>query len=526
MAEGGVYYLRSFTNDGDLEKENNKQEILSHEDEEEVKNTEHPKITEVKKQREKIAQGDAVDEVVMTGSDATSTCRRKVGSRNDGLDDEAIKSPQRNTSQQNLTVQKELYQGRSSVSDSRLTTVPKVTAVPDQIEDNYPISRKGKNLTQSQIYLNPRQEPGRPIPGVIGNGTNHFYGIPDPDRHDEYIPRHPQRQFIQGSSNNHCEFIRASGDHHIQHSEENNAFEPRPRLPTFNGKGDWKSFWVQFQFLSQRCNWDENRQLGHLVSCIQDEAMEYVSRLPVDVRSRLPQLVNALERRFGDYVLPETHRASLQSIKKNSKETLQEYSARVHMLMIKAYPGLEGSKIFVDMTIEHLVNGLADPNLIYDVMTKKPTTVEQALDMIQWHECCKGISRRKLNVRQVTETEEFEKEILNVNRVNGKRFVTEERLQQFGRELKESIIEAMTAVVSKQNLSNTAVKNETGNRMASSSKSYSKQEENVICYNCHQKGHYAKFCSNRRPKDRRIHGTERRTESDEAHDSTRNHLNY
>ena len=210
MAEGGAYYLRSFTNDGDLEKENNKQEILSHEDEEEVKNTEHPKITEVKKQREKIAQGDAVDEVVvMTGSDATSTCRRKVGSRNDGLDDEAIKSPQRNTSQQNLTVQKELYQGRSSVSDSRLTTVPKVTAVPDQIEDNYPISRKGKNLTQSQIYLNPRQEPGRPIPaGVIGNGTNHFYGIPDPDRHNEYIPRHPQRQFIQSSSNNHCEFIR------------------------------------------------------------------------------------------------------------------------------------------------------------------------------------------------------------------------------------------------------------------------------------------------------------------------------
>ena len=254
--------------------------------------------------------------------------------------------------------------------------------------------------------------------------------------------------------------------------------------------------------------------------------MEYVSRLPVDVRSRLPQLVNALERRFGDYVLPETHRASLQSIKKNSKETLQKYSARVHMLMIKAYPGLEGSKIFVDMTIEHLVNGLADPNLIYDVMTKKPTTVEQALDMIQWHECCKGISHRKLNVRQVTETEEFEKEILNVNRVNGKRFVTEERLQQFGRELKESIVKAMTAVVSKQNLSNTAVKNETGNKMASSSKSYSKQDENVICYNCHQKGHYAKFCSNRRPKDRRIHSTERRTESDEAHDSTRNHLNY
>ena len=95
--------------------------------------------------------------------------------------------------------------------------------------------------------------------------------------------------------------------------------EPRPRLPTFDGKGDWRSFLIKFSLLVDRYGWDETTELGHLISCLQDDAMFYVSRLDSQTRSSLNFLMNALERRFGDHVLPETHLASLQALRKNHR---------------------------------------------------------------------------------------------------------------------------------------------------------------------------------------------------------------
>ena len=176
--------------------------------------------------------------------------------------------------------------------------------------------------------------------------------------------------------------------------------EPRVRLTTFDGKNDWQPFWVQFQFLTSNYGWDDSKKLGHLISCLQGAAMGYAAQLPVSIRSNLHSLTDSLARRFCDHVLPETYRANLQSMKRQPREDLYEYADRVKTLMTKAYPGLENTQLYVEMTIEYLVNGLADKNLIYDVLTKKPQTIEEALEMITWHECCKGSEKRTM-VRQV-----------------------------------------------------------------------------------------------------------------------------
>ena len=66
--------------------------------------------------------------------------------------------------------------------------------------------------------------------------------------------------------------------------------------------------------------------------------------------------------------------------------------------------------------------------------------------MIAWHECCKESTRKKTNARQITTFEEDQTvyPVLNcasldseIRRINGKKFVTEERLIQFGRDLKQ-----------------------------------------------------------------------------------------
>ena len=105
--------------------------------------------------------------------------------------------------------------------------------------------------------------------------------------------------------------------------------EPKPRLPTFNGKQDWDAFYVQFEFLASQFGWDANKKLSYLMAGLQDGALEYVSKLPANTRMNLQDLTESLKRRFGDSVLPETHRAALDLVKKEPKENLREYAARV-----------------------------------------------------------------------------------------------------------------------------------------------------------------------------------------------------
>ena len=101
------------------------------------------------------------------------------------------------------------------------------------------------------------------------------------------------------------------------------------------------------------------------------------------------------------------------------------------------------------------------------------------MEMIRWHECCKSNAKRKnAVVRQVVDEFEYDDESesdgecqdsMNLRRVNGKRFVTEERLNQFGRELRDSIVDSIKSLVKSQNSSSeSVVKGSTESRPQSS----------------------------------------------------------
>lgn len=96
-----------------------------------------------------------------------------------------------------------------------------------------------------------------------------------------------------------------------------------------------------------------------------------------------------MKQRFGDHTLPETHRVQLQKMRRKSEESIQEFSSRINSLMNKAYPGLTDEQLKAELAIRHLLNKLNGQSIAYDVVTKMPKTVQSAVDMITWHECCK-----------------------------------------------------------------------------------------------------------------------------------------
>ena len=154
--------------------------------------------------------------------------------------------------------------------------------------------------------------------------------------------------------------------------------EPKVSLPIYRGKAEWRTFWLQFERLAQRFVWRSDETLDGLVSCLHEEALDHFAALPTEVQCDLHLTTLFFTKRFDDHRLPETYRASLPFLNRQSKESLEEFAAPVHKLVPKAYPGIAGSVLLEDITFEHLVGGLADQTLMYDVLTKKPRTVEEA----------------------------------------------------------------------------------------------------------------------------------------------------
>ncbi|CAC5383563.1 KIF21 [Mytilus coruscus] len=184
----------------------------------------------------------------------------------------------------------------------------------------------------------------------------------------------------------------------------------KSRLPYFIGKGDWKTFMVQFQIIAERNNWSPRQQTEEILLVLKDEAVTFATELAPEVRTSFMLFNSEMERRFGNYNFPETYRRELQTVKKQYKESIHEYAARIEGMVRKAHLGMD-KQLFNNISIEYMLSGLPDQSLAYDIRLVETTEDEQEVDY----------------------------EDLNCRKAGHQRYVTEERLNQFGRDMRESM---------------------------------------------------------------------------------------
>ena len=148
-------------------------------------------------------------------------------------------------------------------------------------------------------------------------------------------PRPPHQQ-LRGIGNGHSHDTART-------TQSFSCQEPKMSFPIYSGKGEWCVFWVQFKRLARRFQWYEEVALDRLVYCLRDDALEHYAVENMEVQSDYGLLVSSLKRCFGDCTPNETYRPSLQTLKKQQKETLEEYAARVRDLSIRLTLILKGN---------------------------------------------------------------------------------------------------------------------------------------------------------------------------------------
>lgn len=88
-----------------------------------------------------------------------------------------------------------------------------------------------------------------------------------------------------------------------------------------------------------------------------------------------------------------------------------------------------------------MLSGLPDQSVAYDVLTKRRGTMEETINLVTWHLTCKNAIRGKTQIRSIDtmdSRQEHDFDDIECRRL-GHRYVTEERLNQFGRDMKESM---------------------------------------------------------------------------------------
>ncbi|CAG2249296.1 unnamed protein product [Mytilus edulis] len=285
--------------------------------------------------------------------------------------------------------------------------------------------------------------------------------------------------------------------HNIENSKIDNG--RRNRVPFYNGRDPWNAYFMQFELIAEINRWDTDTKAIELVTALKDEAMVYASYLSPETKRSFFGLCAAMSNRFGDHGYPETYRQELHTLRKQGKENIHEYASRVEMLVRRSFPTIDVAT-HSTLSVEYMLRGLPDQSIAIELLTKRITSMTEAIHQVTLYETYKRGNKDR-NIRQLSmqETVDFDEgeDDIEIRKVGGKRYVTEERLTQFERGITQSLGEIiqkeMTKYYTQQDYDSSSWHNKQVYR------DHTTKMKNHRCFNCNEDGHYIRDC----PKEKR-----------------------
>ena len=302
------------------------------------------------------------------------------------------------------------------------------------------------------------------------------------------------------------------------------------KLPSFDGKEDWKVWIRRFEAIAERKHWDDGTKLDNLLPKLQGRAGDFVfTQLPKQTLTCYSELVKELNSRFRVVETKRTFAAKFSQRVQGPNETAEEYAADLKRLYSKAYQSRDQKTRQEDL-VRRFIDGLRDNEARFEIeYNKEPEDINEAV----YHAVNFLQTKRRSNpdafldrkfkkfARRAaaepsyesydTEEEDLQDDAAEIDHVcrvppradkpSGKKLIKQEPKTENGERVTGSDNSLKLLTETRDLVQNlvTQIKDiASGNQTKQTVQpSVSQQRRGVVCYGCNEEGHIIRDCPKR-----------------------------